>query len=110
MAWREYKGNHGQILDAYYQVACFDSSNYGTAEEALRDGALHEATDLCFNFNEVEMFMAGMALAESCYGGSAMGVYRPAFICKYCGADSFIDPTDQTPPPDYCHESDHGNG
>ena len=31
-----------------------------------------------------------------------------SFICKFCGAPSYIDPYDQVPPPDYCHESDHG--
>lgn len=31
------------------------------------------------------------------------------FRCRFCGADSWIDPSDQTPPPDYCHESDHGS-
>lgn len=30
------------------------------------------------------------------------------YRCKFCGAPSWYDPTDQTPPPDYCHESDHG--
>ena len=29
------------------------------------------------------------------------------FTCKYCGARSEIDPSDQTPPPDYCHPEDH---
>ena len=28
------------------------------------------------------------------------------FTCKYCGRPSWIDPSDQSPPPDYCH--DHG--
>jgi hypothetical protein len=32
----------------------------------------------------------------------------PPFTCKFCGAPSWIEPSDQTPPPDYCHESDHG--
>lgn len=32
----------------------------------------------------------------------------PPFICKFCGLPSYIDPADQSPPPDYCHESDHG--
>lgn len=32
----------------------------------------------------------------------------PPFRCKYCGAPSWVDPSDQTPPPAYCHESDHG--
>lgn len=31
------------------------------------------------------------------------------FKCKYCGAPSWIDPSDQIPPPDYCHDSDHGS-
>lgn len=30
------------------------------------------------------------------------------FTCKYCGRPSHLDPVDQTPPVDYCHESDHG--
>ena len=30
------------------------------------------------------------------------------FTCKYCGMPSWIDPSDQSPPPDYCHEIDHG--
>lgn len=29
--------------------------------------------------------------------------------CRYCGAGSYLDPADQSPPPDYCHESDHGD-
>lgn len=28
--------------------------------------------------------------------------------CRYCGAPSWVDPSDQCQPPDYCHESDHG--
>jgi len=30
------------------------------------------------------------------------------FVCRFCGAPSWYDPSDQLPPPDYCHESDHG--
>lgn len=30
------------------------------------------------------------------------------FRCCYCGAPSWVDPSDQVRPPDYCHESDHG--
>lgn len=40
------------------------------------------------------------------------GTERPMdqapFMCKYCGAPSWIEPSDQSRPPDYCHESDHG--
>lgn len=29
------------------------------------------------------------------------------FACKYCGSPSWIDPSDQSPPLDYCHAIDH---
>jgi hypothetical protein len=32
----------------------------------------------------------------------------PPYKCLFCGAPSWVDPSDQTPPPDYCHEADHG--
>jgi len=35
-------------------------------------------------------------------------INNPPYRCKYCGCPSWIEPVDQTPPPDYCHESDHG--
>lgn len=28
-------------------------------------------------------------------------------LCKYCGQPSDIDPSDQSPPVDYCHDTDH---
>lgn len=31
------------------------------------------------------------------------------YTCQYCGRPSWLEPNDQTPPPDYCHESDHGS-
>lgn len=34
--------------------------------------------------------------------------HEAPFTCKYCGMPSWIDPSDQSPPPDYCHEVDHG--
>ena len=34
--------------------------------------------------------------------------HQAPFTCKYCGMPSWIDPSDQSPPPDYCHEIDHG--
>lgn len=39
---------------------------------------------------------------------NAVGNIPAPFTCKYCGADSWIDPSDQEPPPDYCHGIDHG--
>ncbi len=32
----------------------------------------------------------------------------PPYTCKFCGAPSWYEPSEQIPPPDYCHESDHG--
>lgn len=37
-----------------------------------------------------------------------VGEREAPFTCKYCGMPSWIDPSDQAPPPDYCHEIDHG--
>lgn len=37
-------------------------------------------------------------------------VYGAApFVCGYCGRPCWTDPSDQRPPPEYCHESDHGS-
>lgn len=40
--------------------------------------------------------------------GDEMDEQIPPHTCKYCGAPSWLDESDQSPPPDYCHESDHG--
>lgn len=32
----------------------------------------------------------------------------PPYQCRFCGNPSWIAPEDQTPPADYCHESEHG--
>lgn len=29
------------------------------------------------------------------------------YVCKYCGQPSQLDPSEQTPPVDYCHPEDH---
>ena len=39
--------------------------------------------------------------------GHLMSELAP-YVCRFCGAPSWHDPSDQSPPPDYCHESDHG--
>ena len=42
-------------------------------------------------------------------GGSGAGLAgNLVYHCVYCGAPSFVDPSDQSPPRDYCSESDHG--
>ncbi len=37
-----------------------------------------------------------------------VGEHEAPFTCKCCGMPSWIDPSDQSSPPDYCHEIDHG--
>lgn len=34
---------------------------------------------------------------------------EPEFVCQFCGMPSYVDPSDQTMPPDYCHPGDHGD-
>lgn len=34
---------------------------------------------------------------------------EPEFRCIFCGAPSWVDPSDQEMPPDYCHPIDHGS-
>lgn len=33
---------------------------------------------------------------------------KAPYVCKFCGLPSWIEPSDQEPPPDYCHAGDHG--
>lgn len=33
---------------------------------------------------------------------------NPPYRCLFCGAPSWREPSEQVPPPDYCHEEDHG--
>jgi len=57
-------------------------------------------------------FSCEWALPEFAFNESGFlltGKREAPFTCKYCGSLSWLDPVDQTPPPDYCHDSDHGN-
>lgn len=33
---------------------------------------------------------------------------KPPYNCPYCGTPSWIDPSEQPTPVDYCHYGDHG--
>lgn len=37
------------------------------------------------------------------------GKRKPPYICQFCGCPSWYEPSEQDPPVDYCHESDHGS-
>lgn len=41
-------------------------------------------------------------------GWDAIWKKQPPYSCVFCGAPSWVDPSDQSPPPDYCHPEDHG--
>lgn len=58
---------------------------------------------------------------ERTEGGTYLSVHPEAFsrwkqlqqtksphTCKFCGAPSWLEPSEQVAPPDYCQESDHG--
>ena len=50
---------------------------------------------------------------EDSYDQSVEALRRIAekhHTCRWCGEPSEVDPSDQTPPPDYCHPDDHGAG
>lgn len=34
---------------------------------------------------------------------------EPPYRCRFCGAPSWREPSEQTAPPDYCHPEDHGS-
>ena len=63
------------------------------------------------NTDQNASFVCGWALPEFKFNESGflvVGEREAPFTCKYCGRPSWIDPSDQSPPPDYCHEIDHG--
>jgi hypothetical protein len=33
----------------------------------------------------------------------------PPYTCQVCGAESWVHPSEQYMPPDYCHPEDHGS-
>lgn len=33
--------------------------------------------------------------------------WMDSYTCQYCGADSELEPSEQLPPRDYCHQGDH---
>lgn len=37
------------------------------------------------------------------------GYGKPPHRCQFCGAPSWREPSEQTPPQDYCHPEDHGS-
>lgn len=83
------------LLKANAQAEHFEREWYLRGDEIER---LRELSD--------EMFSPEFKFNES--GFLVAGEHEAPFTCKYCGLPSWIDPSDQSPPPDYCHEIDHG--
>ena len=62
--------------------------------------------DWCFDGEDED---GNAAYFSCCLCGEEKVTYKePPHTCLFCGAPSWYDPSDQSPPPDYCHESDHG--
>lgn len=40
--------------------------------------------------------------------GDSDDAQNAPYRCLFCGVPSWVEPSDQRPPPDYCHEEDHG--
>ena len=109
MAWKEFiTSDKTREDDAEFAVALFDSAMYDSAEQADKENALQILGSYCYTPDMLDIVKETVSTINACTGKALMMVFRPAYICKFCGADSFIDPHEQTPPPNYCHESDHG--
>ena len=71
------------------------------AAQLLRQDCLREVGS-----DEVSQVATKLEAIAAQMGG--LEVQKPPYTCKLCGAPSWVDPFDQEAPPDYCHESDHG--
>ena len=82
-----------------------------TAQEAKEAGQLQAVAELCPEGEDPDPpeDYHVLALYEGHHLEDVKDRRDPTFKCKYCGAPSFYPPEDQSPPPDYCHESDHGS-
>lgn len=88
-----------------------------TMLEDMRD-VLKEAAQVCRDLDDEALARENrLACGAECAAAVAdlaarwnvpFGEQEAPFTCKYCGQPSWIDPSDQSPPPDYCHEIDHG--
>ena len=71
------------------------------AAQLLRQDCLREVGS-----DEVSQVATKLEAIAAQMGG--LEVQKPAYTCRFCGAPSWLHPFDQEGPPDYCHESDHG--
>lgn len=87
------------------------------------DAIVREVREMCMSWQSKDAIVSALqteqnasfacewALPEFKFNESGflvVGEHEAPFTCKYCGSPSWIDPSDQSPPPDYCHEIDHG--
>jgi hypothetical protein len=107
MTWQTFKTTKALQKESDYIFACFDSNQFETWQVAKRANRLEKCNGI-YSHVSVNDLLDGIHTAASCGSGTLQVVFRPAYNCKFCGADSFIEPNDQCAPPDYCHESDHG--
>ena len=84
-------GGYLHLLDNYVRTQLGDRIN-------LKDYLLFADNWELFE-EKTELKYAGSGTPDAC---------SHEFTCKYCGRPSHLDPSEQSPPPDCCHESDHG--
>lgn len=63
----------------------------------------------CTEFNKPRPEPLRRRLDGSFSGYESMNTepQNATFTCKYCGSPTEVDPSDQTPPADYCQQADH---
>ena len=100
--WKFFNSTSARIdLDAIVREVREMSMSWQSKDAIV--GALQTAQNTAF---ACEWSLPKFKFNES--GFLLVGKNEAPFTCKYCGSPSWIDPSDQSPPPDYCHEIDHG--
>ncbi|QQD72988.1 hypothetical protein [Acidithiobacillus ferrivorans] len=100
--WKFFNSTSARIdLDAIVREVREMSMSWQSKDAIV--GALQTAQNTAF---ACEWALPEFKFNES--GFLLVGKNEAPFTCKYCGSPSWIDPSDQSPPPDYCHEIDHG--
>lgn len=92
--------------DDTYQ-AWVEADTVQEAKEKAQNEVFNQEVDDVDSTESPEDF-AVLAVYEGHHLEDVKARVDPPYTCKFCGARSYIDPSDQSPPPDYCHESDHG--
>jgi hypothetical protein len=89
--------------------AVWDEDNTLAKVEAQRDELLGALKNIMQSVDFGTTAMISPLAVEARAAIAKAQASEPApHRCQFCGSPSWVDPSDQSPPPDYCHESDHG--